>query len=130
MVPDSTAPSTTAASLADRDTSTAVNGLLGGLVGVVLSFVPLSTVLGGAVAGYLEGGRPEDGLKAGAIAGLVMFVPIAFVLYLFLLIVLGLGGAPTAFGIAGIVVLFVSLLYTLGFGILGGYLGTYLRDEL
>lgn len=39
----------------------------------MLGFIPFSTVLGGGVAGYLEGGTYDDGAKAGAIAGLVSF---------------------------------------------------------
>jgi len=46
-----------------------VYGIVGGIAGSVLSFVPFATVLGGAVAGYLCGGRSSDALKAGAVAG-------------------------------------------------------------
>nr|WP_310918613.1 DUF5518 domain-containing protein [Haloarcula sp. S1CR25-12] len=35
---------------------TLLNAVIGVVASVVLGFVPFSTVLGGAVAGYLEGG--------------------------------------------------------------------------
>lgn len=116
-------------SILDGSSSTLVNALIGAVAGIVLSFVPLSTVLGGGVAGYLEGTRTEDGLRAGAIAGAVMLVPFALFGLAFLSIFLGVG-APIAFGLLGLVVLIVSALYTVGLGALGGYLGSYVRDEL
>lgn len=115
-------------SIADGSSSTLVNALIGGVAGIVLSFVPLSTLVGGAIAGYLEGPRTDEGLKVGAIAGLVMLVP--FVLFGFGVLVFGLGvGAPIAFGLMGIAILFASALYTVGLGALGGYLGSYIKKE-
>ncbi|MFC7185359.1 DUF5518 domain-containing protein [Halorubrum yunnanense] len=104
-------------------------GVLGGVVGSVLSFVPFATVLGGAAAGYLCGGTPADGLKTGAVAGLVMTLPfvamVAFALFLF-----GFAGAPAEFGILAFLVIGVGAAYTLGSGVIGGYLGHYLRGRL
>jgi hypothetical protein len=104
-------------------------GVLGGVVGSVLSFVPFATVLGGAAAGYLCGGTTADGLKTGAVAGLVMTLPfvavVAFVLFL-----LGFGGAPADFGVLALLVVGLGAAYTLGSGVVGGYLGHYLRGEL
>ncbi|MFC6874619.1 DUF5518 domain-containing protein [Halobellus marinus] len=52
------------------------NGAIGGLAGAALGFVPLvllvAPLLGGGVAGYLEGDDTERGLVAGAVAGVVM----------------------------------------------------------
>lgn len=128
MSPDSTADAAPSTRTSHGTSSTVLNGLLGGVAGIFLSFVPLAPVLGGAVAGYLEGGRPSDGLKPGAIAGLVMTLPVAAILF-FLLFLLGVAGAPAAFGVLGFVVVFFSALYTLGLGILGGYLGVYAKNE-
>jgi hypothetical protein len=104
-------------------------GLIGGIAGSVLSFVPFATVLGGAAAGYLCGGTAADGLKTGAVAGAVMTLPflaiVAFVLFLF-----GFAGAPAGFGIFAFLVVGVGAAYTLGSGVIGGYLGHYLRGEL
>ena len=52
------------------------NGVLGGLLGSALGFVPLvllvAPILGGGVAGYLERDGPKRGAVAGAVAGVVM----------------------------------------------------------
>ncbi|PAU83629.1 hypothetical protein CK500_08930 [Halorubrum salipaludis] len=106
-----------------------VYGLVGGIAGSVLSFVPFATVLGGAVAGYLCGGRPADALKTGTVAGVVMTLPFAAVVA-FLLFFLGIAGAPAEFGIVALLVVGLAATYTLGSGIVGGYLGHYLRGRL
>jgi len=104
-------------------------GLLGGIAGSVLSFVPFATVLGGALAGYLCGGTSADALKTGAVAGLVMTLPfvamVAFVLFLF-----GFAGAPAEFGLFALLVVGAGAAYTLGSGVVGAFLGHYLRGEL
>jgi hypothetical protein len=100
----------------------------GGAVTIVTSFVPFSPLLGGAVAGYLDGGGRRAGARAGALAGLVALVPLA-VVFLFLLgataVVaseLGLGVAAVAAGLALLVGLVVAGAYTVGLSALGGYL--------
>lgn len=122
----------------ERAPNTLLNGLVGGVVAVVLSFLPFSTVLGGAVAGYLEGGETADGVKVGAIAGLVSFVPIALfvsVIGLFVPIVTvvdGTGpglGAGLAVWLGLVAVLVVVAIYALGFSILGGVIGVYLKES-
>jgi len=104
-------------------------GVLGGVAGSVLSFIPFATVIGGAAAGYLCGGTTADGLKTGAVAGIVMTLPfvavVAFVLFL-----LGFGGAPAEFGVLALLAVGFGAAYTLGSGVVGGYLGHYLRGEL
>jgi len=105
-----------------------LNALIGGIVGIVLSFVPLSTVLGGAVAGYLEDNPPERSLRVGVLAGIVMFVPFALFVVVALLF-FGFAGAPAFFGVVGLFVLLFSAVYTIGLGALGGYLGAYLKRE-
>lgn len=117
MVPD---PST---STTDREFGTVVSGVLGGLAGAFLSFVPFAPVLGGGIAGYLTNGTLREGLTAGAIAGFVVFIPVTLVLF-FLLYLLGFGGVPAAVGVLGIVAVSFVALYTLGLGALGAYLRT------
>ena len=126
MVPDPSTPAD--ASAANREFSEVVSGVLGGLVGAFLSFVPFATVLGGGIAGYLTNGTPREGLTAGAVAGFIMFIPVTLVLF-FLLFLLGFGGAPAAIGVLGLVVVFFVAVYTLGLGALGGYLGATVRTE-
>jgi hypothetical protein len=52
------------------------NGAIGGVVGSLLGFVPIvllvAPLLGGGVAGYLEGDGARSGAIAGAIAGAIM----------------------------------------------------------
>lgn len=101
--------------------STFVNALIGAVVSFVLSFVPFSPVLGGAVAAYLEG---RDGVRVGAISGLVAALPVAA--FVFLLASLFLfGDGLGLFVLIGVVVL-VAVVYTVALSALGGYLGEYL----
>ncbi|WP_436346279.1 DUF5518 domain-containing protein [Natronorubrum sp. FCH18a] len=115
---------------------TLVNALVGAIVGVVLSFVPFSTVLGGAAAAFLEGPDTRAGAIAGALAGAITFLPLAG-LALFGLGVLGFGMGIAAvpfegFAIVALVVVAAAVLlffYTVGLSLLGGYLGAYLARE-
>lgn len=119
--------------MAEGDTF--LNALIGAAVSVILSFLPFSPVLGGLVAGYLEGGSREDGLRVGAISGVVALIPVAGVLLLvagvgsFLL----LGGIPPRAGAAGAVFLLLvgllAALYTVGLSALGGWLGNYVKQD-
>lgn len=116
----------------DRGASTGLNALIGAVAGIVLSFVPLSPLLGGALASYLEGGTYREGAMVGLVAGLIMFLP--FVLFgLFvgsILVGFGPSGPAFVFGVLGGFVLTTVAIYTVGLGALGGYIGVYLRDEL
>jgi hypothetical protein len=89
----------------ERGPSLPINGLLGGVVAVLVVFRPFATVLGGCVAGYLQGPDRRAGLKAGALAGFVALLPLLGLAFL---------------GILGI--------YTVGGGALGGYIGSYLKE--
>lgn len=124
-------------SLAD-DTSgmntdnTYLNALIGAIATVLLSFTGISPVLGGALAGYLEGGETGDGLRIGALSGLIASLPLAVVVVL-ALVVFSLGGD---FGVAiggGLLVLAivaVAIGYTVALSALGGVAGIYLNKEL
>lgn len=112
--------------------STVINAIIGAVAGIVLSFIPFSTVLGGAVAGYLEGGETSDGLRVGAIAGVIMLVPLVLIGTVFVLFFVGFGtgGPPFAFWMMAFVVLLLGAVYTIGLSAVGGFLGIYAKREL
>lgn len=115
---------------------TVINAIIGAVIGVVLSFIPFSTVLGGAVAGFLEGPSPRDGAIVGALSGLITFLPIAGITVVILGVLgfgMGVASAPVS-GFAAVVVVvlalaFIVFFYTVGLSLLGGYLGAYLAEE-
>lgn len=59
--------------------STFANAVIGGVVAVVLFFIPFSPVLGGGVAGYLQG---RDGLRVGALAGALASIPAVVLVFI------------------------------------------------
>jgi hypothetical protein len=117
---------------------TVINAVIGGVVSIVLSFIPFSPVLGGALAGYLHGGDRGTGARVGGYAGIVAAIP--FALFLFFgvafLGVFAVSG-PAAMGLEGVSVfgfvlvaaLVVMALYTVGLSALGGWFGNYVRYD-
>lgn len=116
---------------------TFVNALIGGVVTVIFSFTGVSPILGGVIAGYLQQETRRSGAKVGAYSGLIAFVLFLFILILgFGFFVVGsmMGGIV---GLPGVVELFIILfllfppflLWSIGLGAVGGFLGTYLREE-
>jgi hypothetical protein len=116
-----------------------INALLGAVVAVATSFTGVGPILGGMAAGYLN---RRDGVKIGAVSGLITAVPIVLLfafmgsIFAAMPVMGGMMGGPAAFGIGGALALvflaigFVFLLvYTIGLGALGGYLGVYLYEE-
>lgn len=110
--------------------SSFLNAFIGAVVTVVLSVVPFSPVLGGAVAGYLEG---RDGLRVGALSGAIASLPLLLVLFA----VAGFLAVPGGFGLRGalavllmvvLAVLFAAL-YVVGLSAAGGLLGVYLAED-
>ena len=82
--------------MAEGDTG--VNVLLGAIATVILgSAVPFAPVLGGAIAGYLQGGDRSEGLRVGLYAGLVALIP----LFLLFTVVGSIMAAVFAGGMAG-----------------------------
>lgn len=127
---------------ADRERSAVVNALVGAAVTVVLTFLPFSSVLGGAVAGYLQGGDAGDGLRVGALSGVIATLPLVL-----LFAVVGLAvaaGAVASVGFLGVdvgwllalggaVVLvgfLFSMVYLVGLSALGGAVGAYVRADV
>jgi len=109
------------------------NAIVGAVVTIVTAAIPLSPIVGGAVAGYLEGGDGSARARVGALAGLLSMLP---VVVLFLFVVGGfitiqptLGTGAVAVIMAGLVIAFVAvILYTIGLGALGGYLSLVVTD--
>jgi len=118
---------------------TLVNSILGAVVTVVTaSFVPFSPVFGGLLAGYLEGGGRDDGIRIGVISGAIALVPFVvvavFVVSIVSVFLLGtMMGPGRVFGGLGFLALgfvFVfAAVYTVGLSALGGWLGNYIRHD-
>jgi fatty acid desaturase len=110
-----------------------LSAIVGAVVTVVLSFIPLSAVVGGAVAGYLRGGDREEGLRVGALSGVVAAVPIVLLLAL---AIVGFGFIAIAngprFGLALVAVFILGAVlvvaFVAGLSALGGYLAVLLVD--
>lgn len=114
--------------------STLVNALVGAAVTVVLSFVPFSSIVGGAVAGYLQRGDVGEGATVGAIAGFLAMIPWA--LFLFLaggVLAFGMmGAAPRGFLFGGLGIVSILLflgVYVIGLSVVGGVVGAYVAAE-
>ncbi|WP_135362626.1 DUF5518 domain-containing protein [Halosimplex halophilum] len=119
-----------------KEGNTFVNALVGAVVSAVASsFIPFAPVLGGALAGYFQGGTRSDGLKVGAISGAIASIPllgIAVLIFSFLgFVSLGSGEAlPFAVGGFVVVIIFVFVLvYTVGLSALGGWIGNYVKYD-
>lgn len=115
---------------ATRASNTLINALIGAAITVITAlFVPLSPVLGGAIAGYLQGRDADSGLKVGALSGAIALVPLLVIVpFALLIFVFEPIAAVSILFILAIVVGFLAV-YTVGFGALGGVLGVYLYDE-
>jgi len=106
---------------------------VGALVTIALSFVPFSSVVGGAVAATTHGGSYRTGLWLGTLAGVVAMVPLLalFVPALYVAGLLGFGIPPGApgYGLFVALVFGFFLAYTVGLSALGGLGGVWVRDH-
>lgn len=108
---------------------TAVDAGWGALVTLVLSVLPFSSVVGGAVAANRHGGGYARGLWLGTLAGVAAMVPLLalFLPSLYIVGLLGYGIPPSSPGyelFLGLVFAFF-LTYTVGLSALGGLGGTW-----
>ena len=121
--------------MAEHDTL--LNAAVGAVATAALSsFVPFAPLFGGALAGYLEGGDRNDGLRVGTISGVIGLVLSAVILglfFLFFIVILAGGGAPRAFGAFGFLFFVVGFLFTavyvVGLSAVGGWLGNYVKYD-
>ena len=113
------------------------HALLGAVIGAVLSFIPLATGLGGAVAGYFERSDSSSGhpTRAGAVSGLLLVMPVLVLLaFMFAGLVSGLQavGQGDAVGVSvvlGLLTGAISAAITAGVGALGGFVGGRVADD-
>ncbi|WP_225333858.1 DUF5518 domain-containing protein [Halomicrobium urmianum] len=121
---------------------TLANAVVGALAAAIAGAVvgPIGPLIGGAVAGYLDGGARSDGVRVGALAGLLSLIPgtLFGALVLTALGVIGFGFVvdPSAFlavGAFGVVfvafALVIATLTTAALGALGGWVGNYLKYD-
>jgi len=120
------------------DGDTFVNAVIGAVATALLSgFVPLAPLLGGGIAGYLEGGDRNDGFRVGLYSGVIgLAVSLVLFAVVFVFLAAFLAFVPEAlglFGAAGLLVLVLGTLttaaYFLGLSALGGWLGNYVRYD-
>ena len=115
--------------------NTLLNAVIGAVATVMFTVLPFSPVVGGAIAGYLQGGDQSAAIRVGALSGVLAAIPMVFVLLLLATIVpflpaFGTAGSITAvFGLLGIAALIFALLYSVGLSVLGAVLGRYLSRE-
>lgn len=104
---------------------------VGALVTIALSFVPFSSVVGGAVAATTHGGGYRTGLWLGTLAGVAAMVPLLalFVPALYIASLLGFGIPPGApgYGLFLVLVFGFFLCYTVGLSALGGIGGVWVE---
>lgn len=125
-----------------RRTRTGVEGssfatyaMLGAIVSIAVSFIPFSTVIGGGVAGYLEGRESKRTVSVGGLAGFLPTLPVALFTIVFLIGMLfeirAIDGQNFAILVTGTTLLAILILLTLaaGFGALGGYLGGKIAES-
>ena len=120
---------------AARPRSTWTNALVGAVVTVVTAVIPFSPALGGGVAGYLQGGTDRDGLRVGALAGLLAAIPLLLVFGLVVLVmsfgmvVTGeMAGPLFVVALLFVIALFV-VAYTVVLSAVGGLVGSALADR-
>lgn len=110
---------------------TLVDAGWGALVTVALSFVPFSSLVGGAVAANRHGGGYISGVWIGLLAGVGAMVPLLalFVPALYIAGSVGFGIAPStpAYDLFLALVFTFFLAYTVGLSALGGLGGTWAR---
>jgi hypothetical protein len=115
----------------NRSTPNWILGVGGALIGSLLSFIPLSPILGGVAAGYLDPNPETSGLGTGTLAGVFGSLPL-FVVVTFASIGL-IVSVPSETAPAVVTVVCVALLlivlYFVGLSAVGGYLGGWLRNS-
>lgn len=112
--------------------NTLLNAVVGAVATIGLSFTGISPVLGGALAAYLDGGDTKAGLRVGALSGLIASIPVGAILAIALVFLPLAGDLGVAIGglVIVVVIVVISVGYTVALSALGGAIGIYLADEL
>lgn len=103
------------------------NALIGAIVSVATSFIPLSVLIGGGVAGYIHLDDRWAGAMVGAFTGVLLMIPWVVVGGSLIIGIVLADFFMTAF-ILVLSLLFISV-FNIGLGAVGGYVGTYLRNR-
>lgn len=109
--------------------------VLGAVVTALVSFIPFSPVVGGGVAGYLEGLRTERTLGPGALSGVLAAAPLlAVLLFVTVGLYLGLAGVGAGgLGVVTVAAIVVSMVFVAAFGAglgaVGGFIGGRIADS-
>lgn len=117
------------------DGNTHINAVIGAVVTVVLSFTVFSPLLGGGVAGYLQRGDRSGGIRVGALSGAIATIPFVLLFavfggFVFTGSMMGPGlGAPGVISFLFVLGFVFAIVWNVGLGALGGYLGVYLATE-
>ena len=108
---------------------TLVDAAWGALVTLLLSVIPFSSLVGGAVAANRHGGGYASGLWLGVLAGVGAMVPLLalFLPAIYIVGLLGLGIPPSSpgYGLFLALVFTFFLLYTVGLSGVGGLGGVW-----
>lgn len=108
------------------------NAFVGAVVSIVTSFLPFSPAVGGAVAGYLEGGGTERALGVGALSGILATAPLLAVMAFAMSGVsaglVGVGEGALALLVAATLLLSLAVVATMGAGL--GALGSFVEWKL
>ena len=111
---------------------TLLNAAIGGVITIGLSFTGFSPLLGGGVAGYLQGESAKVGAKVGAIAGVIAAIPLGLMmLFGFLFFAFAPSGA-FPFGVGFLMMLVAVPMLLAWFVVLsavGGYVGGFLYAD-
>ena len=120
---------------ADRRSDRWLHALIGAVVTVVTAFIPFSPALGGGVAGYLHQGTDREGLRIGALSGVIASVPLLAILGLVVIVVV-FGMAVTGeialplFVVAILLVIALFVVsYTVVLSAVGGLVGAAIADS-
>ena len=120
--------------------ATLVNAVVGAVVSVLGGMVvPFAPLVGGAVAGYLEGGTRSEGIRVGFVSGLIALVPALLLgviaVGIFGSLLLGMGPGLDGFGVGlfgfgfVLVALAVAAVGIVGLSTLGGWVGNYVKYD-
>jgi len=123
-----------------KEGATLVNAVVGAVVSVVGStVVPVAPIVGGAVAGYLQGGTRSEGVRVGFISGLIAVVPGTLlgllVFGIFGSLLLGMGPGADGVGLQlfsltfVVAFLLVVTAVMVGLSTLGGWVGNYIKYD-